>query len=52
MLQPKNWFFLRIKKIYEISRLLYPEKKLVIPNSYESTINKLKTILKEKKGIG
>lgn len=51
MLQPKNWFFLRIKKIYEISRLLYPEKKLVIPNSYESTINKLKTILKEKKAL-
>lgn len=51
MLQPRNWFFLRLKQSYEISLLLQPNKKIVIPNTYNTTIFKLKCALNNKRAL-
>lgn len=48
LLLPKNWFLNRVKDTIEISLLLHPNRKIVLPKSYNAVILELKGILNQK----
>ena len=47
MLLEKNWFFKRLKKNYEISHLLHPNRKIILLQDYDATMQELNAMLKK-----